>query len=626
MNERFDYELPEDEMNALRQEVMEFAEIGLCRYNLEGRVVFIDPVALRLLELDDIYPDTAEVVGKDLNDLFDHTHTPGEVRRQIIQHGRVRNAEYSLRTLKGNTRWMLHDSFLVQDSRTGEQTIQVIFRDITAQKKSEEVLREREARQRELIDRLNEGFAIVEPDGTFSYVNARLAEILGYTREELLGKSPPDILDDAAHEKALVELEERKAGRGGRYELELISYDGHRVQTLVAAVPRFDDAGEFLGSFAVFAEVGELKRAQERYRLLFETMLHAFVLLEIVRDDVGEPSDFRLIEVNPALEEMSNSPAQALVGRTLSSLLSKDEGFPYDLLARVARSGESERFERFVPVAKMYLEGIVYRPQPEHIAAILTDITSRKNLESQLRQADKLQAIGTLASGVAHEINTPLNVIMNYAELIQRDPGNRERVESFTSEIDAEAQRVAGIVRDLLLFSRQAREDSAPHDVAEIVQSAVSLVGKVLRGDMIRLKVDLPPYLPPISCKHQQIQQVLVNLITNARDALNEVYEYDHEEKVIEVTCREVEIDGGQWVQVTVKDRGIGVPPDVIDQIFDPFFTTKPVGAGTGLGLSVSQGIIEEHQGRLWLESTTGGPTKFHMELRAATPFLSRDP
>lgn len=239
----------------------------------------------------------------------------------------------------------------------------------------------------------------------------------------------------------------------------------------------------------------------------------------------------------------------------------------------------------------------------------------RAEIEAQMRQQQKLESIGTLASGVAHEINNPINGIMNYAQLLQdRLPGGSPLTE-FTGEILHETQRVATIVRNLLTFARYDQQSHSPARIADIVEAVISLVRAVLRRDQITLTIKIDDGLPALKCRSQQIQQVLMNLITNARDALNERYPEHHPDKVLMLHAQLLEKAGRRWIRVTVEDHGSGIPPDVRDRIFDPFFTTKGRNQGTGLGLSISHGIVKEHHGEWTVDSEPGHFTRMQVDL-----------
>ena len=254
--------------------------------------------------------------------------------------------------------------------------------------------------------------------------------------------------------------------------------------------------------------------------------------------------------------------------------------------------------------------------------AVAHDITDRKKaekdkqkMEFQLRRSQKMESIGTLAGGVAHEINNPINGIMNYAQLIKDKIDDGSPVAEYASEIINETKRVAQIVQNLLAFSRKAQDSHRSASIKDIVDNTMSLIKAVFRRDQIRLEVNVPEDLPAIKCRDQQIQQVIMNLMTNARDALNEKYPAYDENKLMKISSNLFEKDGRRWIRTTVEDRGIGIDPDVGERMFDPFFTTKERTVGTGLGLSISYGILKDHHGELTFESKPGQYTKFHMDL-----------
>ncbi|MHC1730379.1 MAG: ABC transporter substrate binding protein [Syntrophobacteraceae bacterium] len=243
------------------------------------------------------------------------------------------------------------------------------------------------------------------------------------------------------------------------------------------------------------------------------------------------------------------------------------------------------------------------------------DMTDRLLLEEKLMQAQKMESIGTLASGVAHEINNPINGIMNYAQLIIDRSGKGNPATEPATEIIEEANRVAKIVRNLLTFARHEKQSHSPAQLADIADSALSLIRTVMRHDQIDLKIDIPEGLPAMKCRSQQIQQVIMNLMTNARDALNQKYPGYNADKQLLLSAQLIEKQGRKYLRTTVEDFGAGIALEIRDRIFDPFFTTKPKERGTGLGLSITYGIVKEHGGELTVESEPGQYTRFHVDL-----------
>jgi PAS domain S-box-containing protein len=320
--------------------------------------------------------------------------------------------------------------------------------------------------------------------------------------------------------------------------------------------------------------------------------------------------------------EFVTGPDAARVTTAVAEAL--QEGARAQLEVRVMLSGSDLRWYA-LRVAPIAIEGEIDRA-----IVVATDIDDRKRaeterdqLEARLRQQQRLDSIGTLASGVAHEINNPVQGIMNYAELIAGSSAADDMIREFATEIGIETQRVATIVRQLLAFSRQELSEAVePTAVSELVEGTMSLIRAVMRRDQIQVDIALPVDLPKVACRRQQIHQVIMNLVTNARDALNTRWPKYHEDKRIRIGGEAFMRDGAPWVRVTVSDLAGGVPQDMVVRIFDPFFTTKGRDHGTGLGLAVSHGIVAEHGGMLTLENRPGIGAEFRVELPCAAASL----
>jgi len=252
--------------------------------------------------------------------------------------------------------------------------------------------------------------------------------------------------------------------------------------------------------------------------------------------------------------------------------------------------------------------------------AIVRDITEEKMRKTEALRTGQLAAIGELAAGVAHEINNPINGIINYTQILLDNAGDKcdETDKDFMSRIIKEGERIAVIVGNLLSFARQRDDVVDELSLKEIIEDSVSLLMHQLQKDAIHLKIDIPADLPLISGNPQQLQQVFVNLLTNASYALNQHYPDADPKKRLEIRCQQNTVGGKEYLRLTVTDWGVGIPQNIIDRIFDSLFTTKPPGKGTGLGLSISKGLVRDHHGFLSLESTLGGPTIATVDLPVA--------
>ncbi len=240
------------------------------------------------------------------------------------------------------------------------------------------------------------------------------------------------------------------------------------------------------------------------------------------------------------------------------------------------------------------------------------DVTEKTKMEVQLMQSAKLAAIGEMAAGVAHELNNPMTVIIGTAQLLQREMSEGKPESEYLNDIINCGLRCKKIVQNLLTFSRQDECPLAHTDLNKEIERVLGLIGYQINKNEIKIVQNLTPYLPKINVNGNHIQQVLINLLLNARDALEGL----DREKIIEISTlvREDEC-GKKWLQVTVQDNGIGIEPGNLSKIFNPFYTSKSAIKGTGLGLSVSLGIAEAHEGTIEVDSVVGEGSLFSLVL-----------
>jgi two-component system NtrC family sensor kinase len=243
---------------------------------------------------------------------------------------------------------------------------------------------------------------------------------------------------------------------------------------------------------------------------------------------------------------------------------------------------------------------------------IVRDVTDERRLAEQLLQREKLAAVGQLVSGVAHELNNPLAGILAFSQLLMATPQPDHAVRDAVVTMNKEAKRAAKIISNLLLFARQRPPERTETDLNQVVRDAVELRRYAMRTHQIEVHVELDPSLPTLLADGPQLQQVFLNLITNAEHALQD---YPGDKRLTILTRL-----AGELLVVTVADSGPGVPLELRDRIFNPFFTTKKVGDGTGLGLSISDGIVREHGGQIRLASPPGEGAVFVVELPVALP------
>jgi len=363
----------------------------------------------------------------------------------------------------------------------------------------------------------------------------------------------------------------------------------------------------------------ELERSEERYRNLTEKAKEGILVVQ----------DAKMMFMNPMALDILEAEKKRKMGFPIFNMIYPEdvpkvkarwqkrisgEPVPSDLTFRIKTDKGNIRWIRTSSVLIEWEGRAATLHFADDITQKLQNDKERKRLRGQLQQQQKLESIGTLASGIAHEINNPLMGIINYAQLIHDDV-EEPKLKTYSEAIIKEGDRVSSIVRNLLAFSRQDKETHSPSSIEDVINNSMSLIGAVLRKDQIKVELDIQKDLPNIKCRNPHLQQVIINLLTNARSALNKRYPDHDPDKVVLISARRRKLRGKDHIQVIVEDHGIGIPEDIQDRIFDPFFTTKTKEEGTGLGLSVSYDIVKDHRGRLTVESKAGRYTRFIMDL-----------
>ena len=286
------------------------------------------------------------------------------------------------------------------------------------------------------------------------------------------------------------------------------------------------------------------------------------------------------------------------------------DDFPAEFRPRPASNGGSGGEERLLNIAIAPLVAKNFDPIGQLI--ILDDVTERVELEEQLAHADKMSSIGVLAAGVAHEVNTPLAVISSYAQMLAKKVANDPQQIKILEKITSQTFRASEIVNALLNASRVSPRELAPLDLNQVLKETLSLVEPQLPKDKIKIQLDLKPEAASVVGNTGKLQQVFLNLLLNARDAMPRGGQ-------LTVQTRVTESDEGEpAAQVVISDTGVGMTAEQARRAFEPFFTTKEPKRGTGLGLAVSYGIVREHSGNMSVESAPGKGASFRVELPLA--------
>src|ERR1700680_2841084 len=489
--------------------------------------------------------------------------------------------------------------------------VTVLARDVSA-------LRRNEARFTELFETWQEGIYIINVNGDILDANPALVRMLGYdSKEELLARRVPDIFHDRVERKSLKNEVERQPILQGR-EITLTRKDGTSLICLNTAAAVRDSAGTVIRYQGALMDVTasrvmerRLHQQQEFARRLIDSFRdlifvldnaasYTFVSPRVVEVLGFEPEEIRETELGARTHPEDRGALRAMY----DEILAGRETFA-SVEARVRnKKGDWRRLRfHFSPLFDEMdkIDGVIISGR---------DVTDLKRLEEQLIQAEKLAAMGQMLAGVAHELNNPLTAILGVTELLRERPGLEDTAKRQLDLTHRQARRAARIVQNLLEFSRPATPQKKLLDVSSLIERTLQLHDHSLRRNQVDVEFQPQSGLPAVIGDANQLLQVFLNLISNAKYAIREVRETGR----IQIRTGSI----GHHVSVTVQDDGVCIVPEALPRLFDPFYTTKRPGGGTGLGLSICMSIIREHGGSIDVETLPAGGTAFTVYLPVA--------
>ena len=562
----------------------------------------------------------SDLIGKTIFDLvdFDLAAIAEENDRQVIDGGKtVVSEEFLVAERTGRQGTFEAIKTPVYDPYDHLIGVLVVARDITRRIQDQVALRDNEARYRELFENMTSGVVVlsVGEDGQHFEIrefNRAAEQISGRKREAILGQKAITVFSGFLHtEMAQAVIEVWKRGKQRQLPINIYE-DGVLRLWLSVNVYRLPSREVVV----VFNDITEKMRIEEQLKIQHD-------ILRSVVNSIGDclliiNRDFKVEFQN----EVSRQRLGDLIGQTCYSTVA---GMPspctHCRICTALEQGCLAHAEIETP-DKKNLE-LTFSPLQgdgvqDRVVVLMRDVTERKKLQAETMRAGHLASIGELAAGVAHEINNPVTGIISIAEILSDEFQAMGGDRTIPDRIINEGERISKIVKNLLSFARVEHEGRSPVCLAHVIDKTLALVERWLCKDGIRLCLNLPPDLPMTLANEQEMQQVFLNLFSNARHALNKKNTPDGAEKKIQVTARRMEEQDRLWVKVSVVDNGTGISDNILQSVTDPFFTTKPQGEGTGLGLSISHGIIKNHGGSLCFESVEGDFTRVIIKLPAA--------
>jgi two-component system cell cycle sensor histidine kinase/response regulator CckA len=583
-----------------------------------ARVTLINKRGCEVLQCDE-----DEILGKNWIDTFIPEKYRKEVRstfKKLIT-GSLEDFKYyenDVLTCRGQVRTIAWRNTLLKDEQGKIIGTLSSGEDITERKKAEQALHESEERYRMLVETMNEGLSWMDRNYKLTYVNNKFCQMLGYPVNELIGKSELDFLD-AYNRKILIEQSKQHQESGGEpYELAFLKKDGQRIITLVAPKPIYDSQKNFMGSFSVFTDITARKRAEEELQKsenMFKTLLESAAEAIMLIDGQGF---IKLINATTLVmfgytrDEILNNKLEMLLPYFAKILFLKDSKNFLNRLQNMSSGNTLEVIGRRVDGSEFMVEMSlthVNLPEGEYLLGLLIDLTHRKRLEEQLRHAQKMEAVGQMAAGIAHQLNTPLSVIAARLQLLQDefDENESKKYGDEMSKMLQNTERMASIITDLLSFSRDARSHSELLNLNKIVDEILLLINIRAKKTGIQIEKKLSRSLPLINADRSKVEQIFSNIAVNAFDAMPQGGKLTLSSGT---TVKETKT----FIWITFEDTGTGIPKHLMNKIMDPFFTTKPVGKGTGLGLAISLDFVKEHNGDIFIDSTEGVGTTVRVE------------
>jgi PAS domain S-box-containing protein len=490
----------------------------------------------------------------------------------------------------------------------GQKLVFCVCRDITERKQMHEALRESEERYHTIFESANDILMLIDNKGKIVDVNARIADVGGYKREELVGKDIKSLSNIMTKESLKIVADNYLKRMSGKnmpfYDVEMLKKNGESltIQINAVAVRKGD---KIIGDLAILRDITEIKQAEKNLKLqkdlidrILATIPNAVLLLnKNFSVIIANQTFYKLFKLkknkveNRHVNELINAPE---LNQAIQKILDKQE----------EKTGTEFRYH--IGSSEKNLIANIFPMENEYLLLVINDVTEEREKQERLYLTDRLVSVGEMAAGIAHELNNPLTSVIGLSSLLIRQEVPEATKEDLRS-IYSEAQRCANIVKNLLTFARKHVPKKEPLQIASIVADVLKLRAYEHKINNISIHTEFPPDLPVVLADYFEIQQVFINIILNAEAAMIDA----SGSGTLKISGKAV----NNHVDISFSDNGPGITKENMRYLFNPFFTTKEVGKGTGLGLSICYGIIASHGGKIYARSEYGKGATFVVEL-----------
>ncbi len=617
------------ESEELFRRIFEFSPVGKSMTSPDGKLLMVNKAFADMLGYT-----VEELQLMDFSDITVSDDLPASrecIRSLVTGERNVYRMEKRYISKDGVIVWVDLTTTLFRDPNGIPLYFLTTVLDITYRKEAEEALLRNEEKYLKLFQNAPLMYVITRNEQGIPFIsdcNKLFLNSVGFARQEVIGKPLADfyspesqtrLFDGGGYARAL-------AGEYIMGERQVLTRDGRLIQTFLYTMPETDFSGHVTGTRAMFVDITAARKAQEAQKRLAAAIDQATEGV-IITDTEGV-----IHYVNPAMSKITGYSAEELIGANPRILKSgEQDSIFYAQLWATIKSGKiwSGRFTNRKKNGQLYYEDATISPVKEKSGAIVNfvavkrDITEHLELSKQLFQAQKMEAIGTLAAGVAHDFNNLLQTVLGYSELMLQRKEEGESDYANLQKIYQAGKRGADLVKSLMTFSRKVETKYVPIDLNQEITSVRKLLSRTMPRT-ININLHLKENLESIKADLSQIGQVLMNLGVNARDAMPDGGTLTIETANVELDkayCAiHPELSPGAYVLLTVSDTGQGMDKETLSHIFEPFFTTKEPGKGTGLGLATVYGIVRQHGGQINCYSEPGLGTTFKIYLPAIQP------
>jgi PAS domain S-box-containing protein len=588
----------------------------------DGRILDVNPAMVQLLG----HPDKESLLRQNAFDAFVSRADRQSQMEMVEREQVVRDYEVQLRRGDGEVIWVVDQVRAVRGSDGRVLYYQGSLKDITERKRAERELREAKEKLQAIIQASPLAIVAIDRKGRVLSWNAAAERIFGWREHEVLGRPLPIVQPEARPEFAALRERVLRGERLQGVEIERRHRDGRTLHVNVSAGPIYDANGEIVGIIAVVMDITERKELDEHRRHLAQ-ILEATPDLVAIATVEGQgiylnPAGRRMLGV-PDSEDLAGRPIWECAAEPFRSLI-RDTAFP-----EAARSGMwsgevafKARDGRDIPTSLVMIAHAIESGAVDHMSVIARDLTDRKALESRLREAQTMEAIGRLAGGIAHDFNNLLTSIIGHSDLLLRQVSSEES-RADVQEIKVAGQRAATLTSQLLAFSRRQMVQPRLLDLNSVIADLGSQLAG-MTGPQVELATILDATMEPVRADPVQIEEVILSLVENACEAMPRGGRLTLETGLVDLP-REIAsqfgiAEAGRYAVLAVSDTGCGMDEETQGRIFEPFFSTKPDMKGTGLGLATVYGIVHQAGGHVRVDSRPSCGTSMRVYLPVAEP------